>query len=118
MCTKYRAVATQLVVTDLLSIRVQQYRPFTNFGMDYEGHFPIKGSRHRNEKTQKAYLALFVCLSTKAVHLEMITDLSTEEYLASFDRFVNRRGIPAQIHSDYGMVPITLEQQDNSKHCV
>jgi len=86
---------------DLPSVRVQKFRSFTNVGIDYGGAFTIKESRHRNAKTHKAYLELFVCLSTKTVHLEIVTDLSTGAFLASLDRFVARRGIPAPIFSDF-----------------
>jgi len=76
------------MMVDLLSVRVKQCRSFTNVGIDYGGPFTIKESRRRNVKTHKAYLALFICLSAKAVHLEIVTDLSTEAFLASLDRFV------------------------------
>jgi len=102
VCIRYKAAAPQPFMADLPSTRVQQCRPFANVGMDYGGPFTIKESQRRNSKTHKAYLGLFVCLSTKAVHLEVVTDLTTEVFLASFDRFVARRGIPVQIYSDCG----------------
>ncbi|XP_060861320.1 uncharacterized protein LOC132938478 [Metopolophium dirhodum] len=102
VCVRYKAAAPQPVMADLPSARVQQCRPFTNVGMDYGGPFTVKESQRRNSRTYKAYLALFICLSTKAVHLEVVTDLSTEAFMAALDRFVARRGIPAQIHSDCG----------------
>jgi len=102
VCIRYKAAAPQPVMADLPSTRVQQCRPFTNVGMDYGGPFTVKESHHRNSRTYKAYLALFICLSIKAVHLEVVTDLSTEAFMAALDRFVARRGIPAQIHSDCG----------------
>jgi len=102
VCTRYKATAPQPMMADLPSVRVQQCRSFISVGMDYGGPFTIKESRPHNAKTHKAYFALFVCLSTKAVHLEIVTDLSTEAFLASLDRFVTRRGIPAQIFSDCG----------------
>jgi len=70
--------------------------------MDYGGPFNVKESRRRVAKTNKAYLALFVCLTVKAVHLEVVSDLSTEAFLAAFDRFTARRGIPIEIRSDCG----------------
>ena len=50
----------------------------------------------------KAYLAVFVCFSSKAAHLEVVSDLTTEAFLAYLRRFVSRRGLPAHIHSDNG----------------
>lgn len=60
----------------------------------------MKEGRRRNAKTSKAYLALFICMSTKAVHLEVVADLSTDAFLAALDRFVAWRGIPSLIRSD------------------
>lgn len=43
-----------------------------------------------------------MCLATRAVHLEAVSNLSTAQFLAAFRRFVSRRGIPSTIHSDCG----------------
>ena len=53
----------------------------------------------------KTYLAVFVCFSTKAAHLEVVSDATTEAFLACLRRFVSRRGLPAHIHSDNGELP-------------
>ncbi|XP_070144637.1 uncharacterized protein [Drosophila kikkawai] len=45
---------------------------------------------------------MFVCFSTKAIHLEPTSDLTTEKFLAAFARFVARRGCPQRVHSDNG----------------
>ena len=50
----------------------------------------------------KAYLAVFVCVSTKGAHLEVVSDLTTEAFFACLRRFVSRRGLPSEIHSDNG----------------
>jgi hypothetical protein len=70
--------------------------------MNFGGHFFVREHRRRNAKVIKDYLALFICIFVKAVHLEIVTDLSTEAFLAVFDRFVARRGIPANVYSDCG----------------
>lgn len=76
--------------------------PFTNTGIDFAGPFELKTSRLRNAKIQKGYAAIFVCLSTRAVHLETCSELTSEAFLATFDRFVGRRGFPAKLFSDNG----------------
>ncbi|XP_075158210.1 uncharacterized protein LOC142231486 [Haematobia irritans] len=76
--------------------------PFTNTGIDFAGPFELKTSRLRNAKTQKGYAAIFVCLSTRAIHLEVCSDLSSEAFLATFSRFVGRRGFPNKVFSDNG----------------
>ncbi|CAH1725014.1 unnamed protein product [Aphis gossypii] len=71
-CVRHRAACPQPVMADLPPVRVQPHRPFAFVGMDYGGPFIVKESRRRGAKTNKAYLALFVCLSVKAVHLEVV----------------------------------------------
>ncbi|XP_071580298.1 uncharacterized protein, partial [Temnothorax nylanderi] len=50
----------------------------------------------------KHYVAVFVCLATKAIHLESVEDYSTDGFLAAFQRFVSRRGLPSDMYSDNG----------------
>lgn len=54
----------------------------------------------RNTKKEKAYVAVFVCFSTKAVHLELVSGLSTEKFIATLRRLMARRGLCTEIHSD------------------
>ena len=71
-------------------------------GIDYAGPFTLKRGHTRKPVLVKAYIALFVCFSTKAVHIEIVSDLTTEAFLAALKRFVARRGLPLEIHSDNG----------------
>ncbi|XP_050063173.1 uncharacterized protein LOC126552505 [Aphis gossypii] len=71
-CVRHRSACPQPVMADLPPVRVQPHRPFAFVGMDYGGPFIVKESRRRGAKTNKAYLALFVCLSVKAVHLQVV----------------------------------------------
>ena len=48
----------------------------------------------------KAYICLFTCTSTRAIHLEIVTDLSTETFLLAFRRFVSRKLLPVVMISD------------------
>jgi len=101
-CSRHRADHPRPFMADLPSSRVQPHRPFLHVGMDYGGPFVIKESRRRNARTSKVYLALFICMSVKAVHLEIVSDLTTDAFLAALDRFVARRGTPAHLYSDCG----------------
>ena len=75
---------------------------FTICGMDYAGPFLMKKGHTRKPVVVKCYLAVFVCFATKAAHLEVVSDASTETFLGCLKRFISRRGSPAEIHSDNG----------------
>lgn len=83
---------------DLPSPRVQPSAPFTHTGVDFAGHFEVKSSSLRKAPYVKCYIAVFVCLAVKAIHLELVEDLSTSAFIAAFRRFASRRGIPAHIY--------------------
>lgn len=87
---------------NLPSTRVSQVKPFFRVGVDYGGPFTVTLGKHRGAKSYKAYICLFVCFATKAIHLELASDLSSECFLAALRRFVSRRGRCSHIHSDCG----------------
>lgn len=62
----------------------------------------MRESRLRKARQYKVYIAVFVCITMKCVHLEPVLDWSTDAFLAAFDRFVARRGIPSDVFSDCG----------------
>lgn len=124
-CSKHRASNPQPFMADLPASRVTGHRPFYNVGMDYGGPFVVKESRRRGARTHKAYLALFICMAVKAVHLEIVTDLSTEAFCAALDRFISRRGIPANFYTDCGTNYVgaakqikTLLDTDNARQLI
>ncbi|XP_012542665.2 uncharacterized protein LOC105840305 [Monomorium pharaonis] len=80
--------------------RVNADRPFTVVGIDYAGPFLVKDGKLLNRKLVKCYLCIFVCFSTRAVHLEVVGDLTSDSFLNSLKRFVSRRGICKHIYSD------------------
>eukprot|EP00102_Acyrthosiphon_pisum_P013651 XP_008183314.1 PREDICTED: uncharacterized protein LOC103309509 [Acyrthosiphon pisum] len=101
-CTKWAAVHPQPIMADLPTSRITPSRPFCHVGIDYGGPFTVRESRRRKAIEYKAYMALFVCFATKAVHIETVTELSTEAFLAAFDRFIARRGVPTDVYTDCG----------------
>ena len=82
---------------DLRTERVVSSFAFTHTGLDYCGPFSTKDN---SGKLQKTYVALFVCFSTKAVHMETVTTLTKEDCLDAIRRFTARRGLPENICSD------------------
>ncbi|XP_067205343.1 uncharacterized protein [Linepithema humile] len=87
---------------NLPAFRISPSRPFLHTGVDYAGPFAIIMRKSRGQKAYKAYIAVFVCLSTRAVHSELVIDLSTESFLAVFKRFASCRGIPSDLYSNNG----------------
>jgi hypothetical protein len=85
---------------DLPTARVTVARPFSKTGVDYFGPVYIKAGRRR--AAIKSYVAVFVCMATKAIHMEHVSDLSTECFLQALRRFFARRGRSAEIYSDNG----------------
>ncbi|XP_059048262.1 uncharacterized protein LOC131843606 [Achroia grisella] len=102
ICFKSKPFPCQPSMGDLPVERLQSGRCFQTTGIDFGGPFMLKESRRRNARTYKAWICLFICLSVKAVHLEVVTELSTEAFLAALDRFVSRRNICHKIISDCG----------------
>ncbi|XP_058448919.1 uncharacterized protein LOC131428878 [Malaya genurostris] len=89
----------QQSTADLPSSRVSPTRPFSICGVDYCGPFYLK-SAVRNRGPRKVYVAISVCFSTKAVHIELVSDLSTAAFLAALRRLIARRGRLIELHSD------------------
>nr|XP_012234662.1 PREDICTED: uncharacterized protein LOC105679307 [Linepithema humile] len=87
---------------DLPTQRVNSFtRLFVVTGVDYAGPLQIRESRRRGKiHVSKGYIAVFTCFNTKAVHLELVTELTTEAFLAALSRFTARRGLCSQIFSD------------------
>lgn len=84
---------------NLPASRITPSPPFSKTGVDYAGPFSIKISRN---KTDKAYLCVFVCFTTKVVHLEIVSDLSSAAFLNTLKRFIARRSKCIRIYSDNG----------------
>lgn len=82
--------------------RVTPARPFLRTGLDYAGPILVRTAKGRGHKAHKAFIAIFVCLCTRAVHIDVVSDYTTEAFLAAFRRFVSRRGLCEEIFSDCG----------------
>ncbi|GFY49205.1 integrase catalytic domain-containing protein [Trichonephila inaurata madagascariensis] len=102
-CNKFKiSTTTPQLMGNLPKHRVTLERPFFSCGIDYAGPVLIKCNKGRGTKSTKGYIALFVCLATKAVHIEAAGDLTTNSFIAALRRFSARRGAPLHIYSDNG----------------
>ena len=103
ICRKYEGTPySALPTTDLPNNRVSDDPPFSHVGLDFAGPLFIetKNSEVAENSSQKVYVCLFTCASTRAVHLELTRGLSVEAFLLAFRRFTSRRGLPATLNSD------------------
>lgn len=100
ICFRMKAVATTQLMGSLPAPRVNACRPFQRVGMDFAGPVSVKNSRIRKPVIGKGYILVFVCFVTKAIHLELASDLTTETFLACFRRFIARRNLPSDVHCD------------------
>ncbi|XP_047984754.1 uncharacterized protein LOC125225200 isoform X1 [Leguminivora glycinivorella] len=82
--------------------RVTACRAFQKVGIDFAGPITVKNSRVRRALQTKGYICVFVCFVTKAIHLELSSDLTTDAFLACFKRFIARRGLPTDVFCDNG----------------
>ena len=94
-CRRHAARNMEAPFTPLPENRVREAAAFEVVGIDYAGPLFLK-------EGCKAYICLFTCAVYRAVHFELVTSLSTEEFIEAFRRFIARRGRPSVVYSDNG----------------
>lgn len=75
------------------------------------GLINISSGRYRGAKLSKTYSCIFLCCAVKAVHIDLVSDLSSEAFTAAFRRFVARRGRCSKIYSDCGITFVGANTQ-------
>ena len=83
--------------TDLPSFRVKEATPFSTVGVDFAGPLFI---RKEGKQMGKVYFVLYICSITRAVHLDLVEEMTAPVFLRSFRKFVARKGTPALVVSD------------------
>jgi len=76
-------------------------RPFKHTGVDFCGSISVRSGIRRVTST-KAYISVFVCFSTRVIHLELVNGLTSNAFIAALKRFIGRRGSPQHMYSDNG----------------
>ncbi|XP_052741090.1 uncharacterized protein LOC112045429 [Bicyclus anynana] len=100
ICLRHKGITVQPRMGELPAIRITPGRPFEVSGLDFAGPVQMRPYKGRGYKSVKGYICLFVCMKTKAVHLEVVSDLTSQGFLACFKKFVARRGHCSQLWSD------------------
>ncbi|KAK3734280.1 hypothetical protein QZH41_015132, partial [Actinostola sp. cb2023] len=109
-CRKRMAPKAQQEMASLPKIRLTPYEPpFTYAGVDYFG--PLWVKRGRGRVMEKRWGAIFVCMNTRAVHLEVAKSLETDDFILVLMRFLNRRGHVKELRSDNGTNFVGAERE-------
>ncbi len=101
-CKKVYARTCTQQMGQLPANRVTPTSPFNHTGADFAGPIMVKRGYTRACTLEKTYICVFICMATKAVHLEIVRDLSSAGFLAALRCFVARRGCPATLTTDNG----------------
>jgi len=80
-------------------LRVNEAPPFTHTAVEFAGPLYVRGTNHSEE--EKVWICLFTCCVTRALHLELVNELSTPAFIQCLKMFTARRGLPRRIVSDY-----------------
>ena len=94
---RFQSKSTPQLMADLPSERVTPARAFSTCGIDFTGPSNVK-----DKKNPKIYIAVLICLVTKAIHLELISSLTKEDCIMALKRFTSRRGAPKNINNRQG----------------
>ena len=101
VCRRVRPSPMHQRMGELPVERIQDNQPaFTNTGMDFSGPYIIR--RGRGLARTEGHICVFVCLATKAIHLEVTSDLTTPIFIQCLRRFIARRNCPKTLHCDNG----------------
>lgn len=82
--------------TTLPKSRMQQTQPFEVTGVDYTGALYVRNTGIE----RKVYICLFTCTTTRAIHLEVVEDLTVEAFLLTFRRFASSKSLPRKLISN------------------
>ena len=88
-CARYAAKTATQLMGELPPARVRPSPPFFSSDVDYAGPISVRLTKSRGKGTLKGYICVFVCMSTRAVHLEIVEDYTSEAFIAAFHRFTS-----------------------------
>ncbi|CAI6371089.1 unnamed protein product [Macrosiphum euphorbiae] len=98
-CIRAKPKFKNPIMATLPSTRVRPARPFATTGVDFAGPLDVR-SGIRRVTSIKTWIAVFVCLATRAIHLEPVVGLTSNAFFAALRRFMARRGKCSKMYSD------------------
>ena len=119
-CRKLRGKQVQQIMADLPVDRLRTDPPFTYVGLDVFGPWSVTSRRTRGgEANAKRWAVIFTCMSTRAIHIEVLESMDTSCFINSLRRFLAIRGPVKQFRSDCGtnFVGACKELQISKKGC-
>ena len=100
ICQRVKPQSAQQLMGHLPADRVKASRPFAITGLDYAGPVQVRTTKGRGHRAYKGYIVVFVYFATRAIHLELVSDLTTASFISAYRRFVGRRGLCQKLYSD------------------
>jgi hypothetical protein len=111
VCKKYEGKPYFLPASPALpEFRTQRQAPFASTGVNFAGPLYVKDSKKSKTQT-KTWIALYTCALTRALHLELVSDMTSESFLLCFRRFCARRGLPKRMISDNAKMFVTASRR-------
>lgn len=112
-CRKLRASPPTQFMADLPVDRLEQTAPFENVGLDVFGPFFIHDGKNtrRSLGNKKIWVTIFVCLPSRAIHLEPLPGMDTSSFRNALSRFIALRGHVKIIRSDQGTNFVSARKQ-------
>lgn len=102
ICQRFNAKPVPPLMGNLPKHRMEPSFCFESTSIDYAGPIMMSNKKGRGSRLTKCYICIFVCCTTRAIHIELVTDMSTANFILSLKRFISRRGKPSNIYSDNG----------------
>lgn len=101
-CTTFAKRAVEQLMGDVPKERLTSIGPFYYCGVDYFGPITIRRNEGRCNVTQQGYGAVFICLTTKVIHIDCVSDMTSEKFLWSLSRLTSIYRTPTKMFSDNG----------------
>lgn len=111
ICIRRSHKDQEQLMGDLPAERLTIAAPFTFCGVDHFGPIYLQKFEGRCKSTIKCYAAIFVCMTTRMVHIELCSDLTTERFIQALSRMASIYGVPERMFSDNGRTFVGAENE-------